>query len=265
VEKKLGNGYKVTEAIFNVYQPAYSGKEAKKNVMLELVRARKVNITKNDDPSVDSLVSNSINNTSNQVNPFETFEYDLHTLKKFDFLDSFDDYEFTQSFGGMLNGKPTIRINFDQKDKINKCLYKGYVLLDAGSLAFVEINYGYSKKKIDKAFSMRLLGIGLKVSDEYAIIKFTNYGNSWALNYCKFGHLYKVDIDRKMKGKKVSASFEMNTSGEILITKVISPTAQPLAEDKRFGKRDKLDKNISSNYDPDFWKGYPTLLIEKAE
>jgi hypothetical protein len=266
IEQKLKNGYKVTEAIFNLFHPAYSGKEAKKNAMLELVKARKVNITKNEDPGVDSLASNSIsNNISNQVSPFELFEYDLHHVKKFAFFNSFDDYEFIQSFGGTLDGQPIIRINFDQKDKIKKCLYAGYVLLDANSLAIVEINYHFSKKKIDEAFGMHLFGVGFKQLDDYATIKFTNRGNSWALAYCKFGYLNRIDVDRKLKGKKVDASFEINTSGEILITRVISTTAQPIAEEKRFGKHDKLDKNISTDYDPNFWKGYSTLLIENTE
>lgn len=263
--KKMGNGYKVSEAIFKIYHPSYSGKDSKKSVMLELVKARKVNITKNDDPSVDSLVSNSMKTFPSRLGAYTPFEYDLHKATDLDFLYSFDDYEYTQSFAGMLNNKPIIRIDFDQKDNVTKCLYKGFALLDANSLAFVEINYQYSKKKIDKAFSMHLLGIAMTVLDENVNIKFRPDGERWTLSYAKIGYVFKLNIDRKLKGHKVNADFEINQSSEILITKIESRTGSTIPSNKQFGKHDKLDKDITKDYDPNFWKDYSVLLIEKND
>lgn len=265
IEKKLGNGYKVSEAIFEIYQPGYSGKESKQNVLLELVKSRRVDVKKNDDSNVDTLVSNSMATFPSKSNPYTPFEYDLRRAGELDILDSFEEYDYTQSFAGMLDNRPILRIDFDQKDKINRCLYKGYALLDANSLAFVEINYRYSKKKIEKAFSMHLLGIGMTVLDKNVNIKFRSDGDRWVLNYAKIDYSFKLDIDRKMKGKKVDASFEINQSSEMLITKVESRAGIPISGDKLFGRRDKLDKNISDNYDPDFWRDYSVLLIEKND
>ncbi len=262
---KMGNGYNVTEAIFKIYQPPYSGKDSRKSVMLELVKARKVNITKNDDPSVDSLVSNSIKTFPSMLGAYTPFEYDLHKVNGLDFLDSFEDYEYTQSFTGLFNSKPIIRIDFDQKDNVTKCLYKGFALLDANSLAFVEINYQYSKKKIDKAFSMHLLGIGMTALDENVLIKFRPDGTRWTLSYARIGYLFKLTLDRKLKGHKVNADFEINQSSEILITKIESNPGTTIPGNKQFGKHAKLDKHIAKDYDPNFWKDYSVLLIEKND
>ena len=263
--KKAGTGYKVTEAVFEGYHPSYNAKDAKKNSMLHLIKGRQVNITKEDDPESDSLMSNALSSMGQKGGPYEPLEYDLRQADKLDFLDSFKDCDYRIASFSSYQGKPTIKIVFDQRDDINRCLFAGHIILEAATAAIIEIEFRYSKKKLDKAFHMKLLGIGFTALDDYGTIQFRPNGDRWVLSYIKQGKLARLDIDRKIKGHKIDASFEVNTIFETLITKIKSRNPNPLPKEDVFGKRDIVSKKITNGYDPDFWKGYSVLLLESNE
>jgi hypothetical protein len=263
--KKVGTGYKVTEAVFEGYHPSYNAKDAKKNSMLHLIKGRQVNITKEDDPESDSLMSNALSSIGQKGGPYETLEYDLRQADKLDFLDSFKDYDYRIASFSNYQGKPTIKIVFDQRDDIKRCLFAGHIILEAATAAIIEIEFHYSKKKLDKAFHMKLLGIGFTALDDYGTVQFRPDGGRWVLSYIKLGKLARLDIDRKIKGHKIDASFEVDESFETLITKIKNRKPNPLPKEDVFGKREVVSKKITNDYDPDFWKGYSVLLLESNE
>jgi len=263
--KKAGTGYKVTEAVFEGYYPSYNAKDAKKNSLLHLIKGRQVNITKEDDPESDSLVSNALSSVGQKGGPYEPLKYDLRQADKLDFLDSFKDYDYRIASFSNYRGKPTIKIVFDQRDDINRCLFAGHIILEAATAAIIEIEFHYSKKKLDKAFQMKLLGLGFTSLDEYGTIQFRPDADRWVLSYIRQGRLARFDINRKLKGHKIDASFEVNESFETLITKIKSRKPNRLPKEDVFGKRDVVSKKITNDYDPDFWKGYSVLLLERNE
>ncbi len=260
--KKRGTGYKVTEAVFEGYYPSYNAKDAKKNSILHLIKGRQVNITKGDDPESDSLMSNALSSVGQKGGPYQPLDYDLRQAGKLDFLDSFKDYDYRIASFSNYRGKPTIKIVFDQRDDINRCLFAGHIILEASTAAIIEIEFRYSKKKLDKAFHMKLLGVGFTSLDDYGTIQFRPDGDRWVLSYVRQGKLARIDVDRKLKGHKIDASFEVNESFETLITKIKSRNPNPLPKEDVFGKRDVVSKKITNEYDPDFWKGYSVLLLE---
>jgi hypothetical protein len=260
--KKAGTGYKITEAVFEGYHPSYNAKDAKKNSMLHLIKGRQVNITKEDDPESDSLMSNSMSSMGQKGGPYETLEYDLRQADKLDFLDSFKDYDYRITSFSNYQGKPTIKIEFDQRDDVKRCLFAGHIILEAATAAIIEIEFHYSKKKLDKAFHMKLLGIGFTSLDEYGTIQFRPDADRWVLSYIRQGRLARLDVNRKIKGHKIDASFEVNESFETLITKIKNRKPNPLPKEDVFGKREVVSKKITNDYDPDFWKGYSVLLLE---
>ncbi|MFM7853230.1 MAG: carboxypeptidase-like regulatory domain-containing protein [Flammeovirgaceae bacterium] len=263
--RKAGTGYKITEAVFEGYHPSYNAKDAKKNSLLHLINGRQVNITKEDDPESDSLMSNSMSSMGQKGGPYETLQYDLRQADKLDFLDSFKDYDYRIASFSNYQGKPTIKIEFDQRDDVKRCLFAGHIILEAATAAIIEIEFHYSKKKLDKAFHMKLLGIGFTSLDEYGTIQFRPDADRWVLSYIRKGRLARLDVNRKIKGHKIDASFEVNESFETLITKIKNRKPNPLLKEEVFGKRDLVTKKITNDYDPDFWKGYSVLLLESNE
>lgn len=263
--KKAGTGYKVTEAVFEGYHPSYNAKDAKKNSMLHLIKGRQVNITKKDDPESDSLMSNSMSSMGQKGGPYETLEYDLRQAYKLDFLDSFKDYDYRIASFSNYFGRPSIKIVFDQRDDVKRCLFAGHIILEAATAAIIEIEFHYSKKKLDKAFHMKLLGIGFTSLDEYGTIQFRPDAGRWVLSYIRQGRLARLDVNRKIKGHKIDASFEVHESFETLITKIKNRNPNPFPKGDVFGKRDMVSKKITDEYDPDFWKGYSVLLLESND
>ncbi|MFM7430803.1 MAG: hypothetical protein ACKO1F_12995, partial [Flammeovirgaceae bacterium] len=64
-----------------------------------LINGRQVNITKEDDPESDSLMSNSMSSMGQKGGPYETLQNDLRQADKLDFLDSFKDYDYRIAIG----------------------------------------------------------------------------------------------------------------------------------------------------------------------
>ncbi|MFM8914252.1 MAG: carboxypeptidase-like regulatory domain-containing protein [Flammeovirgaceae bacterium] len=261
--KKVGTGYKVTEAVFEGYHPSYNAKDAKKNSMLRLIKGRLVSVTKGDDPETDSLVSNALSSLGDEKGgAYEPLEYDLRKADRLDFLDSFEDYDYRVASFSNYHGKRTIKIEFDQRDDIKRCLFAGHIILDAATAAIIEIEFHLSKKKLDKAFQVKLLGFGITQLDEYCTIQFRPDDDRWVLGYIRRGNLTRLDINRKLKGHKIDASFEINQSFETLVTKIKSRNPNPIPKQELFGKRDEVSKKITNDYDPEFWRGYSVLLLE---
>ena len=95
----------------------------------------------------DALYSQIFDHFKIEGGPYYCVERDL-AKNKIDFLDKANFYLYDYSFAGVqeYNGRQVYKIEFDQKDKVKKPLYKGELYIDVQSLAFIHFEYGLSPK-----------------------------------------------------------------------------------------------------------------------
>lgn len=92
-----------------------------------------------------------------------------------------NDHQFT--YGGVIDyeGRPAYEIRFDQKDGIVRPLYKGRIIIDTASMAFLCFDYGISPKGLP--YQRRTRGPAHNVqTDVGVIIRYKRYGGKYYLH-----------------------------------------------------------------------------------
>ena len=160
----------------------------------------------------------------------------------------------------VIDGNEAYIISFDQKD-VNKPGYKGYMLIDQETFAFIHFNFGLSPKgvstyKFGDASTralMKIVGIDISMSK-----------NNYQISYRKFNQRYylnKVGNDATLtfKSKREHYNFTTDTRVDYILTKIETENIAPFTSEETLGKG-KLIEEQHSIYDPYFWKDYNILL-----
>lgn len=242
----------LSEAVISIYKTPYQDRQ--QIDQMKLLKGRK---------SKDVAESNILDNMSISGGLNVDFvKYGLHSL----IPGNFQYYDFKIE-NLLIDGDNAIYvISFDQKDEVKLPLLKGKVYLDAESLAFTAVNYGYSPKGLQYANipdkrrkkAARKLGYSVKTVSANTQVNFIKKDNYW---YLQSGiSTFRGKIVHKRKQEE-SISYRAN----LVITEHSNENVVSIPKEEQlvtFGI--DLGKQIGADYDQDFWKEYNYTLPNEA-
>lgn len=248
VTSKKDNSYiHLSEAIFDIYQSKID--KPKQQFKLEKMRAIKdEKASKGIELGLkpNGIYGFDIVNNSDEVELLNKEGLRLHKFK-------LEKSEF-------INGEELYKISFDQKD-IKKSGYKGYMLIDKETFAFVYFNIQLSPKgvayyKFGDASTralMKIVGINIDMSKNNYQIQYKRFGDKYYLN--NVGN----DATLTFKSNKEHYNFKADTRVDYLITKIETENVRQFTNEETLAQS-KFIEQQNSIYDADFWKNYNIIL-----
>lgn len=248
VTSKKDNEYvHLSEAVFEVYQS--DADHLDQQFRLEKMRAIK-----------DENASRGIDLG---LNPNGIFHFDIvHHIESFDLLNEkgIDRHIFKIDGLELVNGREAYRISFDQKN-IKKSGYKGFMLIDKESLAFVYFDFGLSEiglkyhKYGDAALRamMRIIGIRISMNRNNYQIQYKEIDGEYFLT--NVGN----DASLILRSDRDHYNFKVDTRVDYLLSKFQTEGVTPFPKEETLRQNRLIEEQISS-YDPDFWKDYTIVL-----
>lgn len=245
--QKDNNYIHLSEAVFDIYQSKID--KPKKQFRLEKMRAIKdEKASKGIDLGLkpNGIYEFDIVNNLDEIGLLNKKGLKLHTFK-------IDGSEF-------INDRATYKISFDQKT-INKAGYKGYMLIDKETLAFVYFDFQLSPKglpyyKFGDASTralMKIVGIKIDMSRNNYQISYKQFGNKYYLN--NVGN----DATLTFKSNREHYNFKTDTRVDYLVTKINTKNIKQFTNEETLGQG-KLIEEQNSIYDAGFWKNYNIVL-----
>lgn len=245
--QKDNNYIHLSEAVFDIYQSKIDNN--KKQFKLEKMRAIKdEKASKGIDLGLKpkGIYEFDIVNNVNDIGLLNRKGLKLHTFK----IDGSD----------FINNREVYKITFDQKST-KKAGYKGYVLIDKETFAFVYFDIQLSPKgvsyyKFGDASTrtlMKIVGIKIDMSRNNYQISYKQFGNKYYLN--NVGN----DATLTFKSNREHYNFKTDTRVDYLITKIETKNIKQFSNEETLGQS-KLIEEQNSIYDADFWENYNILL-----
>lgn len=248
VTSQKDNSYiHLSEAVFDIYQSKTDN--PKQQFKLQKMRAIK-----------DEKASQGIDLG---LKPSGIYEFDIvNNLDELELLNKtgLKQHNFQLEGSELFNGAETYKISFDQKD-IKKSGYKGYMLIDKETFAFVYFDIQLSPKgvayyKFGDASTralMKIIGINIDMSKNNYQIQYKRFGDKYYLN--NVGN----DATLTFKSDRKHYNFKGNTRVDYLITKIETENVKQFTNEETLGQ-DKFIEQQNSIYDADFWKNYNIIL-----
>jgi len=247
VTSQKDNSYiHLSEAVFDIYQ---SKIDNKKQFRLKKMRALKdEKASKGIDLGLkpNGIYGFDIVNNINSIGLLNKKGLKLHTFK-------IDGSEF-------INDKEAYKITFNQKS-VKKSGYKGYILIDKETFAFVYFDFQLSPKGVNyykfgdasTRTLMKIIGIDIDMSRNNYQILYKKFGNKYYLNNVGNDAILTFKSDRE------HYNFKTNTRVDYLITKIETKNIKQFANEETLGQG-KLIEEQNSIYDADFWGNYNIML-----
>lgn len=187
---------------------------------------------------------------------------DLDVVKhSFSFInrESMDEYVYTMADMVLNDGKLTYKIEFKPKNAKQAFAFEGFIYLDVESLAFVKIEFKYTKVSLHKmrnAFVIRS-SPRLKIIpiDVHYSVAYKEFEGLYYIHHIQGELNLKVKRRRKFLSSKYSASFEM------VATELNGNAPRRFASNQTI-KANKIFSDLSPNYDLNFWGNDNFLLPE---
>lgn len=248
VTSQKDNSYiHLSEAVFDIYQSKIDN--PKQQFKLQKMRAIKdEKASKGIDLGLkpNGIYGFDVVNNVDEVELLNKNGLRLHTFK-------LEDSNF-------INGKELYKISFDQKD-IKKSGYKGYMLIDKETFAFVYFNIQLSPKGIayykfgdlSTRALMKIVGINIDMSKNNYQIQYKRFGDKYYLN--NVGN----DATLTFKSDREHYNFKADTRVDYLITKIETENVKQFTNEETLGQG-KFIEQQNSIYDADFWKNYNIIL-----
>jgi len=245
--QKDNNYIHLSEAVFEIYQSKVDN--LKRQFKLEKMRAIKdEKASKGIELGLkpNGIYEFDIVNNLDEIGLLNKKGLKLHTFK-------IDGTEF-------LNDRETYKITFDQKT-IKKAGYKGYMLIDKESFAFVYFDFqlspeGIAYHKFGDASTrtlMKIVGMNIDMSRNNYQILYKKFGKKYYLN--NIGN----DATLTFKSNREHYNFKTDTRVDYLITKIETKDIRSFTKKETLGQG-KLIEEQNSIYDANFWKNYNIML-----
>jgi hypothetical protein len=170
-------------------------------------------------------------------------------------------HQFT--FGGLIDyeGSPAYQIFFDQKDGLKKSLYKGTIILDARTLAFLSLTHTmspkglpfYSERPNIKHTREAILPLQFDYIYDSTCISYRPFGGKYYLN-----HVYTI-ANLHLFSDEASMDFNpLRSETDYLVTRIDTTDIKP------FRKKEILDRNksienqgtLNADWTDAFWENY---------
>ncbi len=237
----------LSEAVFDLYQSKQKRKP-------EQFKLEKVRATKDKEASLGFYLG---------LNPHSVFAMDIvNHLRYSEVLDNngLMMHDFYIAPSQKVYGRSTYKIVFDQKDE-KFSGYKGFIIIDRETLAFVHLNFGLSPKGL----KYRQYG-SAEYRNRLAIegIELTSQKNDTKVWYKRIGDKYYLsnatnDVAFRIQSKLEQYDFVMDTRVDYLVTSIDTLNVERFKSRETLN-RDRLIESQDSNFDETFWDGYTILL-----
>ena len=249
IDTKKGNEHiMLSEAVFDILNPGYTSTKPNN---FQLVKMRSIQ---------DEKASHGIDLG---LKPKGIYAYDVvkqigssgvfskEGMKKHKFV-----------FRGVTryNGIEVYKILFDQDENLKESLYKGQLLLDVQTLAFVSIQTHRSPRGIAYAkygdaatrTLLRILGLNIDIKREALDIVYRPYGEKWVLSSVREETRFNFKSGRQF----------YNFPADIRVDYIVTDTdtsGTDFADGSALGNN-KFIEHQASDTASDFWKDYNILL-----
>jgi hypothetical protein len=143
-------------------------------------------------------------------------------------------------------------IGFDQKDNVQKALFKGRIFIETRTLAIVRVEYGASPKGIDfDKYNKKQAAddeVHNELVDYHVTMNYKRRDSTWYLNDIIGDYEFQVTRNNRDPGKVIDSKLAIH--GEMLITDIDTRHVTPISESHR---TDWIFNKIN-NYDPNYWE-----------
>jgi hypothetical protein len=174
-------------------------------------------------------------------------------------LESMDDYVYSMRDMVINDEKLTYKIEFKPKNTKQAFAYEGYIYLDVESLAFVKLDFKYTKfslQKMRNAFVIRRSPrLRIIPQDAHYTVTYKEFEGLYYIHHIQGELILKVKRRRKFLSSKYSASFEM------VATELNGTAPRRFSSDQTIKKND-IFSDLSPDYDLNFWGNENFLLPE---
>jgi hypothetical protein len=238
------------EALLNILNKGYAGKDKKELVVINKERSLK---------KVGDIEVNNPFHAAVKGVPYVVLENDIvkHPGAIFghDYLSKYN-YQIANSV--VVNGEEAYVIKFDQKDGIEKALYKGTVVIIMSSYAIVSIDFELSPKgkryaKSDVPFLYRpvmsLFGYSIQKVNEELSEKYMKINDKW------YPYFYKIETTHRVKAKKQHIDGNLYVSAELFIPQINEQPKNNYDKDKIMPD-DYVFNKLTDIYSDDYWEGF---------
>jgi len=242
----------LSEAVFDLYQSF--GEDTEQQMRLEKMRSIK-----------DEKASRGI---ELGLNPSGIYEFDLvHHLEETNLFTKagFKQHSFRLEGMVRIDGRAAYKVTFDQKDAKTEG-FKGYVLIDKETMAFVYFDYGLSPKGkvVEQKYGnaavramLKLVGMDIRISK-----------NDYQVHYKRIGSQYYLsnvgnDATLRFSSDREHYNFVTDTRVDYLTTAIEMDSVLPFTSEEILGRR-KLIEHQNSIYDPQFWADH-TIVLPTAD
>jgi CarboxypepD_reg-like domain len=244
-DKRKGKIIGLSEAVFDIYSPD----NQRKNLQFRLIKAR----------SDRDLTAFDGRTWGMGRKPDDLMDRDMVSrIHETQILGDAgrNDHEFT--YDGLIDyeGHTAYEISFDQKDGIAKSLYKGSIIIDTASLAFLCFDYDASPKGLP----YRSPGPGPNhndVASAHLLIKYRRYGNKYYLDRVFTEHRIHFYIDDTKPVDYDTSLIALN----YLVTRIDTG----FVAYSKVGKKIKTDKTIehqvreNTTINDNYWENYNAI------
>lgn len=158
------------------------------------------------------------------------------------------------------NDKEVYVISFDQKDGIKKAGYRGKLVIDLETFAFIHLDFGMSPKSIQYHKASASQRILMELFDIHlAAVK-----SDTQISYKKIGDKYYLssvhaDAITSFQSTREQFDFEADFQLDYLITDIEIENCQPFTNEEVLGKNKRIEFQ-NSIYDQAFWNEHTVVL-----
>ncbi|MEQ9402856.1 MAG: serine hydrolase [Cyclobacteriaceae bacterium] len=186
----------------------------------------------------------------------------INNLDKSDFLNKkgIKNHTFNLELITSYNDKEVYVISFDQKNGIKKLGYRGKLVIDLKTFAFIHLDFGISPKSIQyyrasasQRILMNLLDIHVNVLKSETQISYKKIGDKY---YLSGSH---GEEKLSFQSTRAQYDFQVDAQSDYLITDIEIENYQPFSSEEVLGQN-KLIENQNSLFDQAFWSDHTVLL-----
>jgi hypothetical protein len=235
----------LSEAVFDIYSPD----NQRKNMQFRLIKAR----------SDRDLTAFDGRNWGMGRKPDDLMDRDMVSrIHETQILGDLGRYNHEFRYNGLIDyeGHTAYELTFDQKDEVSKSLYKGRIIIDTASLAFLCFDYGLSPKGLP----YRNPGPGPNHNDiisSHLLIRYRSYGNKYYLDHVSSTHRVHSYFDGAPPVDYDTSNITLN----YLVTRIDTG----FVAYSKIGKKIKTDKTIehqvreNTTDNDNYWENYNAI------
>ncbi|AXY73107.1 hypothetical protein D3H65_03585 [Paraflavitalea soli] len=239
----------LSEAVFDIYNFGYT---SSKTNQFQLLKMRSIQ---------DEQASHGIDLG---LKPKDLYELDIiKQLAASELLskEGIKKHQFTLRGVMQYNGREAYQLLFDQKEGINESLFKGRILIDVESLAFISVQMARSPRgmaycKYGDAGTralMKIIGLNIDVRKEAWDITYRPYGGKWILS------TVRNDNVLNFKSNRAFYDFPADITVDYIVTDIDTLPANSFSGKETLGNNKLIEFQQTDNTSQ-FWKDYNILL-----